>query len=447
MDPTGPREPELHKGEDDKSEPTAESVPMMEPTGTEQAELHTGKDEEPAAGSASDLMKPTQSHETGLQVEPAGQEVPAAGAEPGLMPTPESGDVAFPTGEDGKPAIRADAVMLEPTESGTGDLPGATREESLPTASGDESAAAPDAVPSEDRGLPGIKELEANLSPEMEDGTQFLSILVEVLEEDDPDAPSYGTLDDEQKELAAALAEVVSGGATDKLIGLRIPLKDITPFDGPSADNEATGVLTVTRFLGSGASNIVLEVMDEVTEEVYALRVYSQAAREPKERLEAVAKAGRDALASEERSARMASGNTPTGLAATHKGIALPLCTPVIAGTYEVTLAGTLFIFNRVQLMDRLHGDLHGLMPILQRKYKDHKGVQHYIARRLLLEALHLQQAGVSHNDLKWSNLFMQSDGLFALGDFGSSSSFGEPMYTMTEIARKFRDLFRSGDS
>lgn len=75
--------------------------------------------------------------------------------------------------------------------------------------------------------------------------------------------------------------------------------------------------------------------------------------------------------------------------------------------------------------MERLHGDLLALKDRIMRIPEETK--QH-ISRRLLIQVLCLQQADVTHSDLKLSNCFMRIDGTFFLGDYGTSAPFGEPV-------------------
>ena len=86
--------------------------------------------------------------------------------------------------------------------------------------------------------------------------------------------------------------------------------------------------------------------------------------------------------------------------------------------------------------MESLYGDMG---YAAERAYLTQEAKE-YVARRLILEVLHLQKAALSHNDLKWRNIFMRSDGSFLLGDFGSSSPFGEPMSSLAAITPKYTE-------
>ena len=234
----------------------------------------------------------------------------------------------------------------------------------------------------------------------------------------------------------AALAEVISGGRTDKLLGLSFTLDNVKQLNGSPTRKATTRSVTVTKFLGMGSSNLVLEVQDVHTLEIFALRVLAIADGEPTDSSEKMLRRGRIAMEMEEESAKQACGDTPAVFAASENGIAVPLFTADIRNVPQVTWSKNHHIFGHVQIMERLYGD----MLSVAERVRIPQEAKEYVARRLILEVLHLQKVGLSHNDVKWNNIFMRSDGSFLMGDFGSSSPFGEPMSSMAAITPEYTE-------
>ncbi|CDJ31411.1 LOW QUALITY PROTEIN: Rhoptry kinase family protein ROP25, putative [Eimeria mitis] len=89
------------------------------------------------------------------------------------------------------------------------------------------------------------------------------------------------------------------------------------------------------------------------------------------------------------------------------------------------------------QLMERLYGaviDLYVEAGSVVKKARE------YMARRLLQIVLKIQQAGLSHNDLKWDNMLLRSDGSFVISDLGSALSFGSPCRKLTLFTPQYRE-------
>ena len=221
-----------------------------------------------------------------------------------------------------------------------------------------------------------------------------------------------------------ALAAAVSRGSTDEFVGLDISLTHISPFEAEEASLTASRAFRITSFLGDGAANAVLEITDKTTKEKLAMRILytPYSVQSEIERLTAF---GSAAMQMEEKLMLHACGGLAAAAAAAEKGIAIHLFTAEIEGLPDVVVSGEVFVFKRVQVMQRMQGDVANLLldshpvPIEAKEY---------IAARLLLQVLHLHSAGVCHNDLKLENCFLREDGSFLVGDFGSSTLVGMPL-------------------
>ena len=235
---------------------------------------------------------------------------------------------------------------------------------------------------------------------------------------------------------AAALAEVISGGRTHELLGLSFTLENVKQLNGSPTRKATTRRLTVLKFLGMGGSNLVVEVQDSRTLEIFALRVLVIAYDGLRDSSGEMPPAVRIAMEMEEESAKQACGDTPAVFAASENGIAVPLFTADIRKVPQATWSKNHYVFRHAQIMERLYGDILSVAKRVQLT----KEAKEYVARRLTLEVLHLQKAGLSHNDMKWKNIFMRSDGSFLLGDFGSSSPFGEPMSGLAGITPEYTE-------
>ncbi|CDJ29834.1 uncharacterized protein EMH_0053090 [Eimeria mitis] len=104
--------------------------------------------------------------------------------------------------------------------------------------------------------------------------------------------------------------------------------------------------------------------------------------------------------------------------------IAVPVYTANIAGAQEATLVNECYVFRRVQLMERLQGNIMSLdlqSQVLSQS-KD------YTASRLLQMVLKLQEARISSANLDWNTLLVRFDGTFVLETFHSSGPFGSAL-------------------
>lgn len=357
------------------------------------------------------------SEETGLSTFQEGSPEPDVvepddSGEPGSTPADEKRETLSPPDKlDAKQQVTLNAPAVAVEEQGKPDTPLHAK------------------LPDDDWGLPRVDEAETRLSPAPIRGKQFLASAIPQMEELDH------SVSDTEADVLAAVTEAVTTGATKDLIGASICMEKITPFDESIKPSATSRTFKVTNCLGQGASSVVLEVFDETTGEKFALRV-SFVGR-LKLSAEQIAQLGRNASKLREESVRKACGPTPAALVASQKGIFAPMYTGIISGISDVFVSGKFYVFNEAELMERLQGDLNKLVTKLWRIPPEAK---EYIAHRLLLVVLHLQQAGVSHSDLRFDNCFMRTDGSFSVGDFGVSAPFGTKMHDLSRLAPAYAE-------
>ncbi|CDJ31510.1 Protein kinase domain-containing protein, related [Eimeria mitis] len=197
-------------------------------------------------------------------------------------------------------------------------------------------------------------------------------------------------------------------------------------------------IVRINKLLGKGGSAIVVEAEDTDTHELFAMRII----RVPEKLVwddasgASLAEVRRE-LTLQEEGARQLCGVIPASMVAAKKGISVPLFTADIAGAPEGVHVGGYFILGRVQLMERLYG---AVRRIIRDAPDVVYGAREYMARRLLQIVLKLQQAGLSHNDLKWSNMLLRSDGSFVIADLGSILPFGKPYRPLTLFTPGYRE-------
>lgn len=293
-------------------------------------------------------------------------------------------------------------------------------------------------------GLPGVETAERSFP---ESAMRGKALLAQSLRSQKsriplPNADTY--------EAMGALANVISSGASDSLIGLeiRLKVKRIWQFtSGP-----VPVVLKVTGFLGSGATNSLVQVESSCGRQRFAMRILSSRSRGFKNET-AAEESMKKALALETESMIQACGEGLPEDAAHDRGIAVPIYTAEIEDVPHIISSGRVLVFKDVLLMERLYGDLAQELGTFREMPSD---VKEYISRRILLEVLHLQEAGISHNDIKWGNFFLREDGSFLLGDFGSATKFDKrldgsmtgvtPEYGEPNLLIDFHNYLVNGD-
>lgn len=264
-------------------------------------------------------------------------------------------------------------------------------------------------------GLLNISEVEGELPIRLKFGKQVLaSALAEVggFHPGKNKAADMGT---------KVLAKAISDGATDSLLGLDILLTNTRSLGTKRLLHRS---FRTTQLLGWGTSNIVIEIREHSTGEQFAMSILYRLVEEDDGTVADVGETGNRVISEELEVMRQACGRVPVAEAGFKRGIAVSLFTGSINGLPAYVVEGNMVVFTRVQVMERMEEDVKFVLsqiPVVPTMTKE------YIARMLLLQVLHLQESGVSHNDIKLENCFMRKDGSFALGDFGSSNLFNTP--------------------
>ncbi|CDI77416.1 hypothetical protein, conserved [Eimeria acervulina] len=296
----------------------------------------------------------------------------------------------------------------------------------------------------QDFDLPAVGSEEERLSPEVLEGKAFLARALSELELVRAAEQWLPAASREAEKAVRHLAAFLSGGEDYNIVGKTLPLESLKPFrssrsSSSNISGDAAGAaryFTVTRFLGEWNSSIVLEVRDQPSNQLLAVVIpfasidppsKNSSSSSSKKGAKEDANAAADELADlveefnaiETRGIEAALGDMPAAAAADLKGWAVPLATGCIQGLERGLFASGVYISGKVQITERYHGDLEELIAS---SIDIPLSAKIYCAQRLLLQVLHLQQQGVTHNDLKLSSCYVRADGSFLLGDFTSSS-------------------------
>ena len=270
-------------------------------------------------------------------------------------------------------------------------------------------------------GLPMLDHFERTLPPDVKQGKDAIAEWLAKGHTGDEKSPSRGT-----HEVAIGL----SNGSSRSLVGMNLLLRNVMPLHWVEGDWPRERLVCINRLLGEGGTAIVVEAEDKATHEVFAMRVMRIGGPLP-ERFkndDSFILHVQEHLQFEEERARQLCGMTPASEVGSKKGIVVPRYIAEVAGVPEGQRSGDYIIMGRVVLMEMFRGDMFDLFDHAEIVEK----AREYIARRLLLIVLKIQQAGVSHNDLKWENLLMRADGSFLVSDLTSSLPFGRPFGSST---------------
>ncbi|OEH77217.1 rhoptry kinase family protein [Cyclospora cayetanensis] len=280
----------------------------------------------------------------------------------------------------------------------------------------------------EDWNLPATSTIESALSRTHAEGKELLSKMLK---------EANSSISEQAQQTSAilpAVAMYLTQGATQNIKGVSINLINILPFSTLPDGLEDRMKFTVTRVLEEGGFRSVVEICDD-RGRYFALSFLTvdSTSSDPTQ----VAVDVQKAFELELEVITQACAQAPAEHTAQQRGIAVPLFTAEIVGMPKFSSVGTSCLYNRVHIMERLYGDLGHLV---NSRTPISFGAKEYIAQRLLLQVLRLQEAQVSHNNLKWTNCFMQPDGSFLLGDFGSSSIFGQRLHPLASVTPLYTD-------
>ncbi|CDJ63042.1 hypothetical protein, conserved [Eimeria necatrix] len=172
---------------------------------------------------------------------------------------------------------------------------------------------------------------------------------------------------------------------------------------------------------------VEVEAQDLASGKLYsmAIRVFSQRGLAAFKSEQQFLLEAQQAAALEESVARQACGTTPAALAGSHKGLAVPLFAAAAAAAADSVFLDGFYVFGRVLLSERLADEV-SLGALVQQPLP--LAAKEYVAQRLLLLLLKLQQAGLSHNGLTWESLRLRPDGSFLLGDLAFCTRLASPL-------------------
>ncbi|CDJ36585.1 LOW QUALITY PROTEIN: Protein kinase domain-containing protein, related [Eimeria mitis] len=280
-------------------------------------------------------------------------------------------------------------------------------------------------------GLPMLDHFEKTLPPVVKRGDEIAAFLANTGITEDAD-------DQEPYEIQT-VARTLSNGSSDTLIGMTMVLNNVKPLHWMEKNGPLSRIVRINKLLGRGTSAIVVEAEDTDTHELFAMRIFRQAEEfaQGYESDDSFVAEIRRELRLQEEGARQLCGVIPASMVASKKGISVPLYTADIAGAPEGVHVGGYFILGRVQLMERLYGAVVSLFTDAREVVIE---AREYIARRLLQTVLKIQEAGLSHNDLKWDNMLLRPDGSFVIADLGSILPFGKPYRHLTLYTPEYRE-------
>ncbi|CDJ47402.1 hypothetical protein, conserved [Eimeria brunetti] len=282
-------------------------------------------------------------------------------------------------------------------------------------------------------GLPMLDRFEKMLPLDVKRGRdEIAAFLVEGHLDDEPVA-------EEDPDKLPTIAKALSNDSSGSLIGMTVPLKNVRPLHWTGRDGHLPRLLRINRILGTGSTAIVVEAEDTDTHQLFGMRIIGQSAEQAQwfENDDSFIREIQKELDLEEEGAKQLCGGIPANMVASKKGISVPLYTADIVGVPEAKRVGRYFILGRVQLMERLYGTILDLFITAEDVVEK---AREYIGRRLLQIVLKIQQAGLSHNDLKWANMLLRSDGSFLVSDWGSGLPFGKPYRKLTLHTPEYRE-------
>ncbi|CDI84848.1 hypothetical protein EPH_0059710 [Eimeria praecox] len=215
---------------------------------------------------------------------------------------------------------------------------------------------------------------------------------------------------------------------------MTIVLENVKPFNWSIENKPLPQALRITGVVEYYRWNLVLTAEDIATKKEYLVNIpAADISKRSNFSEDAFREEMRRTAEHEKNAALQACGCMPAGLAASQKGISIPVYTGEISGLDQIHSVGNIRIYGTVGLMEgavRNFGHLSHRIGTLDEKARD------YMAYRLLMVALKLEQAGVAHLELDWSGLFLREDGL--LGNFGSAAPFGHERPFLTGVLPRY---------
>lgn len=232
------------------------------------------------------------------------------------------------------------------------------------------------------------------------------------------------------------LAEALSSGASDSLVGMTVVLRDVHPLNW--SDKSGPQMLRIKKVVDVLQWNLVAHAEDTRTGKTYTLHIPVIRKKWVDDMEVALfLHRVREAATAQIESSLQACGNLPAEFVANQKGFAIPVYSTEIVGMDPAFSARDSYIFNRVVLMEKFQGNLAVMKSAASSVMLE---AREYIASRLLQIVLKLEQSGVGHISIDWSSLFLRDDGTFLLGNFVSASPFGKPTSELMSAVSNYPD-------
>ncbi|CDJ53859.1 hypothetical protein, conserved [Eimeria brunetti] len=274
-------------------------------------------------------------------------------------------------------------------------------------------------------GLLPLEKFEQTLSPKLKEGKEALALWA-----------SEFSCGDFRNPLAEghqrAVARALSKGSKDALVGMTIVVQKMQPLNWSVADRPLPQMLRITKVVDYYRWNLLVNAEDVVTKHEYSISIpIIDRSREAIYSEEELRDHMLQAAVEEKETMLQACGNISADLAASEKGLAVPLYTAEISGFNQIHSVGDSRIYGTAGLMDKVVGDLEHLRYTasgVEKKARD------YIASRLLQIVLKVERAGIGHLQLDWNSFFVRKDGSFFLGNFGSGGPFGDSISPLRGI-------------
>ncbi|CDJ60741.1 hypothetical protein EMWEY_00034380 [Eimeria maxima] len=283
----------------------------------------------------------------------------------------------------------------------------------------------------DDWGLCSLEDFEHALPPSLKEGKKSLAALASQL--------SGGPGKDLAQPYQLALAQALSNGSSENLVGMTISLQNLQPLDRSSTEAPLPKQdLLVTGVLGYYRWSLVVNTVDVETKKEFSVSIpivsnsdvdkYDDNGLEQQVRV----------AAEEEKGALLqVCGSIPAKSAASQKGVAVPYYTGQVLRLDNIHTTGDFKIFNTVSVMGKVVGDISSVVSIAEGLEPNMKN---YIAHRLLHIVLKLERSAVGHMQLGWRSLFLREDGSFVLGNFCSCAPFGEEKSRLSGLVQLIQE-------
>lgn len=257
-----------------------------------------------------------------------------------------------------------------------------------------------------------------------------------------------------QRVLLATVALTLSDEGSRDLVGSSVVVNNVKSLYGDAPPGTSTVLLTIDGVVGFGTSSVYVSATT-LQGKRFTLRIRvldSEGGKYSREECRETVDNENNAFST----VAFAQG-AEKNLAILRKkcGLLIPLYKGMIEGVYVENVRGSFVIRGEVDFMPPIAGNLEQALPRLAEAGDSAPYARSYIATRLLMQTLYLHQAGLSHNGLCWSNLFVDDSGEVFLSGMDAAASFGEPLskaakldavYGEPELRKDFKN-FREGGS